>query len=86
MWLKQSNKTVDKKQLASHMISNHRTMMLHIHLPGYTKCQICQNWTNEHFFSIRNCCYVQFWSLNFVILLSLRDTHGDRMCGNEIKQ
>ena len=28
---------------------------------------------------------VQFWSLNFVIQLSLRDSIGYGMCGNEIK-
>ena len=30
--------------------------------------------------------YVRFWNFNFVILLSLGDTRGDRMYGNEIKQ
>ena len=44
------------------------------------------DWTNVHFFfSSRNCCQVRFWSLNFVIRFSLRDSRGYGKCGNEIK-
>ena len=49
------------------------------------KYQICPNWTNEHFFRSRNCLYVRFWSLNFVIGLVSRDSQGYGMCRNEIK-
>ena len=36
--------------------------------------KLCPNWTNQHFFMSQNCWYLQIWRLNFVILLTLRDS------------
>ena len=84
-WLKHSNETDDKKGLTWHTISNHQTVILNIHLPEMPKCQICPNWANEHFCKSQNWCKARFWSLNFVIQLTIRDSRGYGMGGNEIK-
>ena len=85
-WLKHSNENVENKQLPWHQIANHRPSYETHTSRRLPKSQICPNWTNEHFSRSQNCLQVPFWSLNFVILLNLRDTRGDRMCRNELKQ
>ena len=60
----------------SQAITDHKPM--HLKMPKQ-----CLNWTNEHFLRSRNCCQVQGLSLNVVIQLSLRDSRGYDMGGNE---
>ena len=90
-WLKHSskhsNETVDKKRLIWHANSNHRTVILNVHLtemPNMSNMSELDKWTlfYEWELLVSSILELKF----FIILLSLRDTRGDRMCGNEIKQ
>ena len=81
-WLKHANETVDKEWLACQEISNHQTVILNTP-PGDAQnikyIRIGQ--MNTFFFSWN----VFFWSLNFVIWLSLRNSQGYDVHRNEIK-
>ena len=84
---KHSNETVDKERLAWQVIRDRQSVILTPCTRRCPECQstVCPNWTNGHFSSSHNYCEVQFWSLYFVIKLSLRDSWGYGMCGNETK-